>query len=134
MLLRLTPEFVGDGTVHGIIAMNDTSSDMLTLFNTDLLRLGNIQNYNGWQMETVIVDANGVMTPFPSLRVQVQLVDNENVPWSNWINELALVKQPGPNIPRLSGAGIRRVLYIGTAPGNQLLAVSATKSGLTSLL
>ena len=134
MLLRLTPEFGGDGTVHGIIAMNDTGSDMLTLFNTDLLRLGNIQNYNGWQMETVIVDANGVMTPFPSLRVQVQLVDNENVPWSGSI----IMSSPWSSnlVPTYhdSAAGIRRVLYIGTAPGNHLLAVSATKSGLTSLL
>ena len=43
MLVRLTPALGGDGTVHGIIAMNDTGSDLLTLFNTDLALLGNIQ-------------------------------------------------------------------------------------------
>jgi hypothetical protein len=45
MLLRLMPQFGGDGTVHGIIAMNDTGSDALTLFDTDLPLLGNIQAY-----------------------------------------------------------------------------------------
>jgi hypothetical protein len=39
MLLRLTPGHGGDGTVYGIIAINDTGSDMLTLFNTDLAEL-----------------------------------------------------------------------------------------------
>jgi hypothetical protein len=59
-------------------------------------------------------------------------VRDNDTPWSGWINEDAIVKQHGT--PRLSGVGIRHVLYIGTAPGNHLLAVSATKGGLTSLL
>jgi hypothetical protein len=42
MLLRLIPAHGGDGTIYGIIAINDTGSDMLTLFTTDLLQLGNI--------------------------------------------------------------------------------------------
>jgi hypothetical protein len=39
----------------------------------------------------------------------------------------------GP-LPRLSGAGIRDVLYFSTAPGSYVLAVSATKGGSASLL
>jgi hypothetical protein len=50
MLLRLIPGHGCDGMVYCIIAMNDTSSDMLTLFNTDLAVLGNIQGYSGWQL------------------------------------------------------------------------------------
>ena len=47
MLLRLIPELGGDGTVCGIIAMNDTGSDVLSLFTTDLPYLrGNIQGYH----------------------------------------------------------------------------------------
>ena len=134
MLLRLTPGHGGDGTVYGIIAMNDTGSDMLTLFNTDLPRLENIQGYNGWQLPTGIIDANGTTTVFQTILIQVRLVRDDNTPWSDWIDELALVKPLGPNITRLTGIGIRNVLYIGTAPGNHLLAVSATKGGLTSLL
>ena len=98
MLLRLTPAFGGDGTVYGIIAVNDTGSDVLTNFNTDLPQLGNIQGYTGWLLPTAIVDVNGVVTFFPTIRVQVQLVRDNNMPWSDWIDESALVKQLGPNI------------------------------------
>jgi hypothetical protein len=66
--------------------------------------------------------------------VEVQLVGNGNIPWSNWIDECAIVKLALPGIIRLSGTGIRNKLYIATTPGNNSLAVSATKGGLTSLL
>jgi len=50
MLLRLTPMYGGDGTECGIIALNDTGSDVLSLFDTDLPFLGVwIQGYLGWQ-------------------------------------------------------------------------------------
>lgn len=35
-----------------------------------------------------------------------------------------------PNVARLSGLGIRKILYLAAAPGNHLLAVSTTKGGL----
>jgi hypothetical protein len=58
----------------------------------------------------------------------------ETYPWSNWIDECAIVKPALPGIIRLSGTGIRNKLYIATTPGNNFLTVSATKGGLTSLL
>jgi hypothetical protein len=69
MLLRLTPLLGGDGTVHGIITINDTGSEILSLFTTDLLRLGNIQGYTGWQAPTAIIVANGGMTFFSTILV-----------------------------------------------------------------
>jgi hypothetical protein len=105
-----------------------------TLFTTDLLRLGNIQGYIGWHGVTGVMDATGTITVFPRILVQVQLVRDDNTPWGDWIDELAIVKQPVLNVPRLSGVGIKGILHIGTAPGNHLLAISATKDGLTSLL
>jgi hypothetical protein len=134
MLLRLIPAYGGDGTVHRIIAMNDTGSNVLSLFTTDLQQLGNMQGYTGWGPTRSIKDAHGVATPFRTIRVQVQLVKNDNTPWGSWIDELALVRSPTPNLARLSGCGIRRVLYIGTAPSNHLLAIADTKGGMTSLL
>jgi hypothetical protein len=81
------------------------------------------------------MDANGTITVFSALIIEVQLVRDDNTPWGDWANELAIVKPPpGRRMPRLSGVGIGEHLYIGTAPGNHLLAVSATKGGLTSLL
>lgn len=134
MSLRLTPALGGDRTVYDITALNDTGSDMLTLFDTDLPHLGNIQGYAGWVLPTAVNDASGVVTLFPTLRVQVQLVGDGDLPWTDWIPERAVIKALGPNMLRLSGLGIRKVLYIGTAPGNHLLAVSTSKGGIVSLL
>jgi hypothetical protein len=132
MLLRLIPALGGDGTVYGITAMNDTGSDLLTLVTIDFPRLGNIQGYAGWLAPTGVWDAGGNITFLPTILVEVQLVRDDNTPWGDWIHGRAIVRQPSPNLIRLSGVGIRYAFYIGTAPGNHLLAVSATKGGLTS--
>lgn len=134
LLLRLTPEYGGDGTVQGLIVMNDIGSDVLTLFSTDLPFLGNIQMYTGWRGVIAISNANGTIDLCPEVIVEVQLVRDDNSPWSGWIEETAIVRQAGPGLMRLSGNGIRSSLYFGSAPGNHSLAVSATKGGLSSLL
>jgi hypothetical protein len=111
MLLKLIPRHGGDGTVCGIIAMNDsTGSNILTLFTTDLPHLGNIQGYTGWHAPRGVIDANGSLTVFPTILVQVQLVRDDNTPWGDWIDERAIVKPVGPNIIRLSGVGRSREL------------------------
>ena len=134
MLLQLIPELGRDGTVCGIIAMNDTGSDALTLFTADFPHLVNSLAYLGWNLLAAIMDSNGGIAFFPTFLVQVQLVRDDDTPWSDWIDEYAIVRQPDPNVPRLTGTRMRRVLYFSTAPGNHLLAVSGTKGGLTSLL
>ena len=113
MLLRLTPALGGDGTTCGIIAMNDTGSDILSLFTTDFPHLGNIQGYAGWLGRVGVVDANGGITIFRRILVQVQLVRDDNTPWGDWIDERAIVKQPSPNVPmpRLSGRGRNLAIY-----------------------
>ena len=78
MLLRLTPALGGDGTVHGIIAMNDTGSGILTVFNTDLPRLGNVQGYGGWRNPVHVRDATDTITVFPTIAVQVRPVRDDN--------------------------------------------------------
>jgi hypothetical protein len=64
MLLKLTLGLGRDRTIIGIIAMNGTGSDILTLFDTDLLALGNTQGYHGWLGRIGIMDATGTIT-FP---------------------------------------------------------------------
>jgi hypothetical protein len=88
-LLRLTPGRGGDGFGHGIIAMSDTGSDMMTLFTTDLPLLGNIQGCAGWLLPAGVIDANGVITFFRTIHVQVQPVRDDNTPWGDWVDELA---------------------------------------------
>jgi hypothetical protein len=134
MLLRLMPHRGGDGTVHGIIAMNDTGSDILTLFHSDMQHLGNIQGYTGWRGPIGILCANGTINHYPRILVEVQLVRDDDTPWSDWYPELAIVKPNSPGLSRLSGYGIRNALYLGTSLGNHSLAVATIKGGLASLL
>jgi hypothetical protein len=128
------PNQGGDGTVHAVIAMNDTGSNVLSLFDTDMPYLGNLQGYAGWLGNTMIRYANGTVNMRPMILVQVQLVRDDNSPWSEWIEERAILQPLSPGVPRLSGVGIRRALYLATAPGNHFLAAAATKGGLASLL
>jgi hypothetical protein len=134
MLLRLMPHRGGDGTVYGIIVMNNTGSDVLSLFYSDMQHLGNIQGYAGWQGAITIFCANDTINQYPKIEVEVQLVKDDNTPWSDWFPEVAIVQPDGPGLLRLSGYGIRNALYLGTSPGNHSLAVATTKGGLASLL
>jgi hypothetical protein len=115
--------------------MNDTGSNILTLFHSDLQHLGggNVPGYRGWRGDIGIICANGTISIYPMIRVEVQMVRDDNTPWSDWIEEVAVV-QPDQGLPRLSGSGIRNALYMGTGPGNHVLAVATSKSGLTALL
>jgi hypothetical protein len=36
-----------------------------------------------------------------TILVQVQLARDDNTPWSNWIDEFAIVRQSSPSIPYL---------------------------------
>lgn len=104
MHLRLIPELGGDGTFCGIIALNDTGSNVLTIFTTDFPHLGNTQRYNGGLLgHGRIRDANDAAIVLPRILVQVQLVENNGVPWTGWIVERAVVRTPDPFVPRLSG-------------------------------
>jgi hypothetical protein len=77
----------GDGTVHRMTVINDTGSNILTLFTIDLQQLGNIQGYNGRRRSTRTTDANRTVTVYRTILVQVQLVRDDNTTWGNWITE-----------------------------------------------
>jgi hypothetical protein len=129
MLLRLTPQRGGDGTFHRITVMNDTGSNILSIFDTDMLHLGNAQGYAGWFGGVAVRNANGTVNRYPRIHVQVQLVRDDK---SVWIDEWAMVKPSSPNVPRLSGLGIRDILYLGTAPGNDLVSQNRTGTAFRS--
>jgi hypothetical protein len=59
--------------------------------------------------------------------VEVQLVQNDNTAWLDWIEELAIFIPNSQGIPRLSGYRIRQALSRATSPGNHSLAVATTK-------
>src|SRR5436305_5522084 len=107
MLVRLMPNQGGDGTLHGIIAMNDTGSDILSLFRSDLQYLGNMQGFTGWLGVIPIGYGNGAVQYYLRIEVEVQLVRDDNTPWSDWFREVAIVKPDSPGLTRLSGYEIR---------------------------
>ena len=77
MQLRLIPERDSDETIHVIIAMNDTRSDMLSLFQTDLACLGNMQGYMGWSGVQATIDGSGEMQLYPQIYVQIQFARDD---------------------------------------------------------
>ncbi len=135
MQIRLCPDLGGDGTRHGIHVVNDTGSDILSIFYADLQQLGNYQHYRGFLADALIGTANGSVERLHSLTVEVQFVASGTyVPWGSWFREQAVLRHLVPGVDRLSGLGMRNVYYFGTPPGNRHVAVSTSKTGLTSIL
>lgn len=60
--------------------MNDTSSDILTLYRSDFMHLGNFDFYIGWRVPVLVMDANGVVTYCRSITVEVLPVGNGGIP------------------------------------------------------
>lgn len=54
-----------------------------------------------------------------------------HIPWSHWLDELAVVRDVVSNMIRFSGA---KVFYFGTSPGNHAAAVNTSKTGMKILL
>lgn len=135
MEVRLCPELGGDVTRHGISVLNDTGSDVLTIFNTDLTSLGNHEQYTGWLGFVDICGCNGDVEMLLSLMVEIRLVrPGSLVPWGNWLSEEAILRQPAQGVARLSGSLMRERLFFGTRPGNYQVAVSDTKGGLNAII
>jgi len=57
---------------------------------------------------------------------------NRGAALTDWYQEVATIENSGAN--RLSGMGMRKRLYFGTAPGNDALFVSQGKTLLGRLL
>ena len=53
--------------------------------------MGTFKDITGRLLPTGILDANGMITYFPTILVQVQLVRDDDTPWGDWIDELAIL-------------------------------------------
>lgn len=135
MEVRLCLEHGGDGTRLGINALNDTGSDIMTLFYTDLMQMGPFQQYAGWTGDQYIGAAGGQVERLTTLMVDIRLVRPEtSEPWGGWMKEQAVLRTLAPGLVRLTGGLIRDHLWFGTAPGNAEVAVSSTKGGMNAVL
>jgi len=125
----------GDGTTLPITVLNDSGGDVLTLFDADLgALLANKVWYLGWLGYADVTNASGVSEVFPRLVCQVRFLRLDGRPWSEWIEEVAIVRPLGPGVSRLSGRFLRRSMYFGSGPGNRIMSVATTKGGMASLL
>ncbi|KAK9334887.1 hypothetical protein V1521DRAFT_133287 [Lipomyces starkeyi] len=116
--------------------MNDTGSDVQTIFTTDLAFLGyNPYSYAGRLGGAFFSTASGgIYHERIVLEMQIAKVDGTAV--SPWFEEIAVITaaQPGFPQPRLSGNAMRTYLYFATAPGNSTLYVAQKKNGIISQL
>ena len=68
----------GDGFIHGVTVLNNTGPDVSYVFDTDLVQLGHLGAYRGWLGNEKILR---------HISLQLRLVDQHFVPWSDWVYE-----------------------------------------------
>lgn len=134
MEIRLAPQRGGDGSSHGISVMNDTGSGIMSILDLDLAQLGDLTRYGGWLGPMLVMDAGGRVENLQQLLIEVRLVDDNLIPWTEWIPEITIVRRLIPGMHRLSGLNIRHHLYFANPKGNAVLAISTCKTGLYSLI
>ncbi|KAJ5976045.1 hypothetical protein N7481_009752 [Penicillium waksmanii] len=103
---------------------NDTGSNVLTVFMSDLLALQFDMVLHGPAIQgaTPIHTANGQALQ-PLIFVDMQILTSAFVALTPWFRETAIVKPDSPGDARLSGAAMRNHLFFATAPGNAHLGV-----------
>ncbi|EZF16671.1 LOW QUALITY PROTEIN: hypothetical protein H112_05666 [Trichophyton rubrum D6] len=111
--------------------LNDTGSDALTVFDTDLI--AHRSNVPGFWASNSSLTANGIVLR-QVIYVEIQLLDSQRNPISDWILEESVVVPSAEGNTRLSGRGMRDCLYFATAPGNQQLYVAEKKNGIVQQL
>ncbi|OAX79324.1 hypothetical protein ACJ72_06359 [Emergomyces africanus] len=109
--LLSSPAFSIDVTM-----LNDTGSNTLTVFDTDIAALAIRLTYMGYGADVPIMTAGGTVTR-RQISVEIQLLDSQGNAVSDWILEEGIITPSASGVTRLSGDGIRQSLYFATAPG-----------------
>ena len=114
--------------------MNDTGSDIQTIFPTDLAALGYYQiAYQGHLGTVPIGTANGVVSRM-RIEIEMQITKANGTAITPWFMEVAVITPVQPGQYRLSGSAMRDHLFFATAPGNANLFVAQKKNGITTQL
>ncbi|KAJ5484060.1 hypothetical protein N7539_005856 [Penicillium diatomitis] len=130
--IRLPPQYGGnEHLTRPFLVCNDTGSNVLTVFMSDLLALQFDMVLHGPAIQgaTPINTANGQALQ-PLIFVDMQIVTSSFVALTPWFRETAIVKPDSPGDARLSGAAMRNHLFFATAPGNAHLYVAQKKAGI----
>ncbi|KAJ5783154.1 hypothetical protein N7457_004928 [Penicillium paradoxum] len=130
--IRLPPQYGGnEHLTRPFLVCNDTGSNVLTVFMSDLLAFQFDMVLHGPAMQgaTPINTANGQALQ-PLIFVDMQILTSAFVALTPWFRETAIVKPDSPGDARLSGAAMRNHLFFATAPGNAHLYVAQKKAGI----
>lgn len=112
-----------------IIVGNDTGWDILSVFLHDPIPLGyTTTTYQGFVGNFPVLTADGICYRDKVL-LEIQLVKLDRSSLTRWFVESAIVSPLTLPIPRLSGAGMRKVCYFAMRPGNSALYVAGKKIG-----
>jgi hypothetical protein len=132
MRILLPQHYGGQGPPMVVQALNDTGSDIMTLFYHEAINMG-------WQPNVFpstpvqITSANGSAL-LESIEVLAQVCDYNGSPLTDWFPEPVVLRHSTGVEARLSGSNVRNQLYIGTAPRLQNLYVARTKTHLSRIL
>ncbi|OJD27198.1 hypothetical protein ACJ73_01403 [Blastomyces percursus] len=126
--LLSSPAFSIDVTM-----LNDTESNILTVFDTDIAALAIPPTYIGYGADVPITTAGGTVTR-RQISVEIQLLDSQGNAVSDWILEEGIITPSASGATRLSGDGIRQSLFFATAPGNRHLYVAEKRNGIIEQL
>ena len=114
--------------------MNDTGSDIQTIFPTDLAALGYYQiAYQGHIGMQPITTANGAVSRM-MIEIEMQITKANGTAITPWFMEVAVITPVQPGQYRLSGSAMRDHLFFATAPRNANLFVAQKKSGIVTQL
>jgi len=115
--------------------MNDTGSNIQTIFPTDLAVLRyDPATYQGNLGTLSIATAGGVVYR-EKIVIEMQITKADGTAITPWFRESAVVTPLQSGIQhRLSGNVMRDHLYFATAPGNANLFVAEKKNGITTQL
>src|ERR1700722_3431973 len=132
MRILLPQIYGGSGPPVIVRALNDTGSNIMTLFYQEAINMG--WQPNVFPATPIQITSAGGSTLEEAIRVFAQVCDYNGSPLTEWFAERVVLRRFTGVEARLSGSNVRNQLYIGTAPRLQNLYVARTKTHLSRIL
>ena len=115
--------------------MNDTGSNILTIFLTDLAALRYDKGTYLGNLGTLSIAMAGGVIFREKIVIEMQIIKADGTAITPWFRESEVVTPLQPGMQhRLSGNAMRDHLYFATAPGNASLFVAEKENGITTQL
>ena len=132
MRITLPQVYGGNGLTMVVRALNDTGSDIMTLFYDEATNMG--WQPNMFPAQLLQINSADGLTLQESIYVFAQVCDYNGSPLTEWFPEPVVLRHDTGVEIRLSGSNVRNQLYFGTAPRLQNLYVAQNKTHLSRIL